>query len=124
MVGLGETEVEVLECMRDLRAAGADILTLGQYLRPSAWHLPVVEWVTPARFAAYREAGLALGFRYVASGPLVRSSYRAAELFLRGEIQARGGPMQSTRAAGPAGGVAQEPPPQPRAAGQRMSGDT
>jgi lipoic acid synthetase len=67
-----------------------EILTLGQYLRPSEWHLPVVEWVTPQRFAAWREAGLALGFRYVASGPLVRSSYRAAELFLRGEIEARG----------------------------------
>ncbi len=95
MVGLGETEAEVLECMRDLRGAGVDILTLGQYLRPSAWHLPVVEWVTPARFAAYREAGLALGFRYVASGPLVRSSYRAAELFLRGEIEARAGAARS-----------------------------
>jgi lipoic acid synthetase len=104
MVGLGETEAEVHECMRDLRAAGADILTLGQYLRPSAWHLPVVEWVTPARFATYREAGLALGFRYVASGPLVRSSYRAAELFLRGEIEARGA-SPSTRA-DPVGGVA------------------
>ncbi len=106
MVGLGEAEAEVLACMRDLRAAGVDILTLGQYLRPSAWHLPVVEWVTPARFAAYREAGLALGFRYVASGPLVRSSYRAAELFLKGEIEAR------------------EPPPQPRSAGRGKSGDT
>jgi lipoic acid synthetase len=90
MVGLGETEDEVVETMKDLRAAGVDILTLGQYLRPSAWHLPVVEWVSPQRFAAYRETGLALGFRYVASGPLVRSSYRAAELFLRGEIQSRG----------------------------------
>jgi lipoic acid synthetase len=90
MVGLGETEAEVIETMRDLRGAGVEILTLGQYLRPSAWHLPVVEWVTPQRFAAWREAGLALGFRYVASGPLVRSSYRAAELFLRGEIEARG----------------------------------
>lgn len=89
MVGLGETDGEVHETMTDLRAAGVEILTLGQYLRPSAWHLPVVEWVTPARFAAYREAGLALGFRYVASGPLVRSSYRAAELFLRGELAAR-----------------------------------
>jgi lipoic acid synthetase len=90
MVGLGETEDEVLETMRDLRGVGADILTLGQYLRPSAWHLPVVEWVTPARFAAYREAGLRLGFRYVASGPLVRSSYRAGELFLRGALEERG----------------------------------
>ena len=90
MVGLGETDAEIVETMKDLRAAGVEILTLGQYLRPSAWHLPVVEFVTPQRFAAWREAGLALGFRYVASGPLVRSSYRAAELFLRGEIGARG----------------------------------
>jgi lipoic acid synthetase len=90
MVGLGETDAELLETMRDLRGVGVGILTLGQYLRPSAWHLPVVEWVTPQRFEAFRETGLSLGFRYVASGPLVRSSYRAAELFLRGEIEARG----------------------------------
>ena len=89
MVGLGETDAELFEAMKDLRAAGVGILTLGQYLRPSAWHLPVVEYVTPAKFAAHREAGLGLGFRYVASGPLVRSSYRAAELFLRGELASR-----------------------------------
>ncbi|ABS26195.1 lipoyl synthase [Anaeromyxobacter sp. Fw109-5] len=89
MVGLGETEDELLEAMGDLRAAGVEILTLGQYLRPSAWHLPVVEYVKPEKFAAWREAGLGLGFRYVASGPLVRSSYRAAELFLRGELASR-----------------------------------
>jgi lipoic acid synthetase len=89
MVGLGEEDAEILETMEDLRAAGVEILTLGQYLRPSAWHLPVVEYVKPDAFAAWREAGLRLGFRYVASGPLVRSSYRAAELFLRGEIAAR-----------------------------------
>lgn len=89
MVGLGETEAEVIETMRELRDHGVEILTLGQYLRPSAWHLPVVEYLSPERFAAYREAGLGLGFRYVASGPLVRSSYRAAELFLRGEIETR-----------------------------------
>jgi lipoic acid synthetase len=75
--------------MKDLRAAGVEILTLGQYLRPSGWHLPVVEFVTPERFASLREAGLSLGFRYVASGPLVRSSYRAGELFLAGEIESR-----------------------------------
>src|SRR5512137_2224689 len=90
MVGLGETEAEVEEALTDLRGAGVEILTLGQYLRPSSWHLPVVEWVTPERFGAYRERGLAHGFRYVASGPLVRSSYRAGELFLRGEIESRG----------------------------------
>lgn len=91
MVGLGETEAEIVETMKDLRGVGVDILTLGQYLRPSEWHLPVAEWVTPQRFEAWRQAGLALGFRYVASGPLVRSSYRAAELFLRGEIASRAG---------------------------------
>jgi lipoic acid synthetase len=90
MVGLGESEAEVEEAMRDLRAAGVEILTLGQYLRPSSWHLPVVEWVPPERFGQYRERGLSMGFRYVASGPLVRSSYRAGELFLRGEIESRG----------------------------------
>jgi lipoic acid synthetase len=89
MVGLGETDDEIAATMKDLRGVGVEILTLGQYLRPSAWHLPVVEFVTPERFAAMREVGLSLGFRYVASGPLVRSSYRAAELFLRGEIEAR-----------------------------------
>jgi lipoic acid synthetase len=89
MVGLGETDDELVATMKDLRGAGAEILTLGQYLRPSAWHLPVVEFVTPGRFAALGEVGRSLGFRYVASGPLVRSSYRAAELFLRGELEAR-----------------------------------
>lgn len=92
MLGLGETAAEVEEAMRDLRAHGVEILTLGQYLRPSEWHLPVVEWVTPEAFDAWRLRGLALGFRYVASGPLVRSSYRAAELFLRGELAARAAP--------------------------------
>jgi lipoic acid synthetase len=89
MVGLGEGDDEVEATMRDLRRAGVEILTLGQYLRPSAWHLPVVEYVTPERFEVLRQRGLSLGFRYVASGPLVRSSYRAAELFLRGEIASR-----------------------------------
>ncbi len=95
MLGLGETEDELLETMRDLRAHGAEILTLGQYLRPSQWHLPVAEFVTPERFEALRQRGLALGFRYVASGPLVRSSYRAAELFLRGELAAHPEPARA-----------------------------
>jgi lipoic acid synthetase len=89
MVGLGESDEELVDAMRDLRANGVEILTLGQYLRPSAWHLPVAEYVKPEKFAALKEEGVALGFRYVASGPLVRSSYRAAELFLRGEIASR-----------------------------------
>jgi lipoic acid synthetase len=89
MVGLGETAAEVEQAMRDLRAVGVEVLTLGQYLRPSAWHLPVVEFVTPEAFAGHEAAGRQLGFRYVASGPLVRSSYRAGELFMKGVIDAR-----------------------------------
>jgi lipoic acid synthetase len=95
MVGLGETEDEVIETMADLRGVGVEILTLGQYLRPSAWHLPVAEFVSPERFEGLRQRGLALGFRYVASGPLVRSSYRAAELFLRGELAGPGDAARS-----------------------------
>lgn len=92
MLGLGETEAEVEEAMRDLRAHGVEILTFGQYLRPSEWHLPVAAWISPEAFDGWRRRGLELGFRYVASGPLVRSSYRAAELFLRGELAARATP--------------------------------
>ncbi len=77
MLGLGETGAEVEQAMHDLRDNGVDILTLGQYLRPTPNHLPVEEWVTPEKFATYRERGLELGFTEVASGPLVRSSYRA-----------------------------------------------
>lgn len=77
MLGLGERDDEVIETMRDLRAVGVDIVTFGQYLRPTAAHLPVERWVTPDEFAAYRRAGLDMGFLEVVSGPLVRSSYRA-----------------------------------------------
>jgi lipoic acid synthetase len=89
MVGLGESAAEVDQAMQDLREVGVEVLTLGQYLRPSAWHLPVVEFVTPEVFAAYEASGRELGFRYVASGPLVRSSYRAGELFMKGVIESR-----------------------------------
>lgn len=77
MLGLGETEAEVIETMDDLRSVGVDILTLGQYLQPTLKHLPVKEFITPEKFAEYKELGLAKGFRYVESGPLVRSSYHA-----------------------------------------------
>ncbi|MFN3874741.1 MAG: lipoyl synthase [Flavobacteriales bacterium] len=77
MLGLGESEQEVLEAMDDLRSVGVDILTLGQYLQPTKQHLPVAEFVTPGTFAKYKAIGLAKGFRYVESGPLVRSSYHA-----------------------------------------------
>jgi lipoic acid synthetase len=79
MLGLGETPEEILQVMRDLRAHQVDILTLGQYLRPSPKHLPIVRYVTPAEFAEFRRAGDAMGFAHVESGPLVRSSYHAAD---------------------------------------------
>lgn len=77
MLGLGETEQEILETMDDLRAVGCDVLTLGQYLQPTPKHLPVVEFIRPEIFAKYKEIGLSKGFRFVESGPLVRSSYHA-----------------------------------------------
>jgi len=77
MLGLGETEEEVIETMQDLVDAGCDILTLGQYLQPTPKHLPVKEFITPAQFDKYKKIGLEMGFRYVESGPLVRSSYHA-----------------------------------------------
>ena len=86
MVGLGETEDEVLDAMQRLREADVDVLTLGQYLRPTKKHADVHRYVRPEEFDRYREAGEAMGFRFVASGPLVRSSYRAAEAFLHGVL--------------------------------------
>ena len=80
MLGLGETGAEVLQVMRDLRAHRVDILTLGQYLRPSPKHLPIVRYVPPEEFAELRAAGLEMGFGHVEAGPLVRSSYHASGL--------------------------------------------
>ena len=77
MLGLGETEQEVLETMQDLRSVQVDILTLGQYLQPTPKHLPVAEFIEPEQFAYYQKIGLEMGFRFVESGPLVRSSYHA-----------------------------------------------
>lgn len=79
MVGLGEDWDELLVSMRDLRAQRVDILTLGQYLRPSADHLPIARWYTPEEFAELKRLGMEMGFRHVESGPLVRSSYHAWE---------------------------------------------
>ena len=81
MLGLGETEEELLQAMRDLRSSNCDILTLGQYLQPTLKHLPVVEFVTPAKFAEYKVRAEEMGFVHVASGPMVRSSYHADEDF-------------------------------------------
>jgi lipoic acid synthetase len=77
MLGLGETDEEIIETMEDLRSVNVDILTIGQYLQPTPKHLPIAEFVTPERFEKYRVLGLEMGFRYVESGPLVRSSYHA-----------------------------------------------
>jgi lipoic acid synthetase len=77
MVGLGETEDEVVGVLRDLREVGCSIATIGQYLQPSPKHLPVTRWVHPAEFVRYRDIALSLGFSHVESGPLVRSSYHA-----------------------------------------------
>jgi len=82
MLGLGETEHELRTALEDLRRVGCDILTLGQYLQPTLKHLPVVEYVSPARFEAYGEQARAMGFVHVASGPMVRSSYHAEEFTL------------------------------------------
>ena len=86
MVGIGESDDEIRQAMQDLRAHQVDLLTLGQYLRPTPNHLPVNRWVTPEQFADYREWGLQMGFMEVASGPLVRSSYRADRVFEKNNL--------------------------------------
>jgi lipoic acid synthetase len=87
MMGLGELEPDVISAMKDLRAVGVSILTLGQYLRPSKGHVPVSEYLSPERFEHYRRVAEEVGFLYVASGPFVRSSYRAGEFFLEALIR-------------------------------------
>ena len=77
MLGLGESEQEIMETMQDLRNVGVEVLTLGQYLQPTLKHLPVVEFISPEKFTYYKIKGIEMGFRYVESGPLVRSSYHA-----------------------------------------------
>jgi lipoyl synthase len=82
MLGLGENEEEIIQTIKDLRSVGVNILTLGQYLQPNPKYLPVVEYIAPEKFSWLREIGESMGFAYVASGPLVRSSYRAGEFFV------------------------------------------
>ena len=89
MLGLGEVEHDVVATMKDLRIVDVSILTLGQYLRPSKGHIPVSEYVSPAKFEHYKHLAEKLGFLYVASGPFVRSSYRAGEFFLEALIRKR-----------------------------------
>lgn len=87
MVGCGEQEHEVEAALRELRGANIDVVTIGQYLRPTPKHAPIARYVEPSEFEHYKQLGNALGFQYVASGPLVRSSYRAAEAFLEGTLR-------------------------------------
>jgi lipoic acid synthetase len=82
MLGLGETEEEIIQTMKDLRSVGVSILTIGQYLQPTLKHLPVVKYIEPEQFNLLKEVAERMGFIYVASGPLVRSSYKAAEFFM------------------------------------------
>ncbi|XP_068233136.1 lipoyl synthase, mitochondrial [Palaemon carinicauda] len=89
MLGLGETDEQVMQTMKDLRSAGVDCLTLGQYMQPTKRHLKVVEYVTPDKYKYWEEVGNSLGFLYTASGPLVRSSYRAGEFFLKNHLLAK-----------------------------------
>ena len=91
MVGLGETDDEVISTLRDLRRHGVSIVTIGQYLRPTLQHLPVLRYVTPELFAEYRRAAQELGFEHVESGPFVRSSYHAAEALGRNSGTGPGG---------------------------------
>ena len=88
MVGIGETDDEVTRTMADLRSAGVDVVTLGQYLRPTPKHAPVDRYVAPERFDAFAREGRAMEFAFVAAGPLVRSSYKAAEVFVRSKLVA------------------------------------
>jgi lipoic acid synthetase len=93
MVGCGEEEAEVLEAMQELRAAEVDVLTIGQYLRPTPKHAEVKRYLEPEEFTRFAQAGRELGFKYVAAGPLVRSSYRAAEAFLTGILRGQDVPF-------------------------------
>jgi lipoyl synthase len=94
MLGLGETREEVLQTMRDLRAVDVDVVTFGQYLRPTEKHLAVVEYIQPEVFDYYRQVGEEeMGFKYVASGPMVRSSYKAGEFYLEHMIKTERGQL-------------------------------
>lgn len=87
MLGLSETEEEVLQALKDLRSVGCDVVTFGQYLQPTKRHLKVIEFITPEKFKFWEEKAMEMGFMYCASGPLVRSSYKAGEYFIKGVIE-------------------------------------
>ncbi|XP_052178414.1 lipoyl synthase 2, mitochondrial [Diospyros lotus] len=87
MLGCGETPEQVVQTMEKVRAAGVDVMTFGQYMRPSKRHMPVSEYITPEAFEKYQSLGMEMGFRYVASGPMVRSSYKAGEFYIKSMIE-------------------------------------
>ncbi|ERN03426.1 hypothetical protein AMTR_s00003p00261780 [Amborella trichopoda] len=87
MLGCGETPSQVIKTMENVKAAGVDVMTFGQYMRPSKRHMPVSEYITPEAFQEFQELGMEMGFRYVASGPMVRSSYKAGELYIKSMIE-------------------------------------
>ncbi|MEK6773806.1 MAG: lipoyl synthase [Bdellovibrionota bacterium] len=87
MLGLGETDEEILQALKDLRSVNCDIVTFGQYLQPTQRHLKVIEYITPEKFVEWQKIAEGMGFLYVASGPLVRSSYRAGEFFMKGVVE-------------------------------------
>lgn len=87
MLGCGETPAQVIETMKKVREAGVDVITFGQYMRPTKRHMAVSEYVTPEAFEKYRQLGMEMGFRYVASGPMVRSSYKAGEFYIKSMIE-------------------------------------
>jgi lipoyl synthase len=87
MLGLGEADEDIRQTLKDLRENDVDVVTFGQYLRPSRRHLSIQKYVTPDEFKRWQEEAEGMGFKYVASGPLVRSSYKAGEFFLKGMIE-------------------------------------
>ncbi|XP_074269925.1 lipoyl synthase 2, mitochondrial [Silene latifolia] len=95
MLGCGETPEQVVSTMEKVRAAGVDVMTFGQYMRPTKRHMPVSEYITPEAFENYRVLGMEMGFRYVASGPMVRSSYKAGEFYIKSMIDADRGTSSS-----------------------------
>ncbi len=104
MLGLGEQEHEVLDALRELRRVGVDVVTFGQYMRPTKRHLKVDRYVTPDEFGAWRRRALDMGFLYVASGPLVRSSYKAGEAFIENVLRKRSGESPGAAATAGMGG--------------------
>ena len=102
MLGLGETESQILATLKELRKVDVDVITFGQYMQPTKRHMKVEEYVTPAAFESWRQKALDLGFLYCASGPLVRSSYKAGEAFIENVLKKRSGSYGTTNTEAPA----------------------